>query len=152
MKTLVVYYTKYGNTEKVAKLIAEGITSIEGNEAIVKNVKDVKLKDEKSYDLILIGSPNHFGRHVGSIKKFIKKLPSSQIKADAYAVFDTYIMKDFEKAVKKMEEQISEVLPDLPQASSGLSIKVEGTGTSKGPIEEGDLPKCKEFGIKLAQK
>jgi hypothetical protein len=33
-----------------------------------------------------------------------------------------------------------------------LSIKVEGTGTSKGPIEEGDLPKCKEFGIKLAQK
>lgn len=60
-------------------------------------------------------------------------------------------MKDFEKAVKKMEKQIGEVIPDLPQASSGLSIKVEGKGTSKGPITSEDFPKCKEFGIKLAQ-
>ncbi|TFG11191.1 MAG: flavodoxin family protein [Promethearchaeota archaeon] len=151
MKVLIVYYTKYGNTEKVANLIAEGIRSVEGNEVTVESVKNVKPKEDASYDLILIGSPNHFGRHVGSVKKFINKLPKSQIKANAYAVFDTYIMKDFEKAVKKMEEQISEVMPELPKASPGLSIKVEGTGTSKGPIEEEDLPKCKEFGIKLAQ-
>ncbi|MFX1460989.1 MAG: flavodoxin family protein [Promethearchaeota archaeon] len=151
MKVLIVYYTKYGNTEKVAKLIAEGISSIEGNEVIVNNVKDVNLKREDSYELILIGSPNHFGRHVGSVKKFINKLPNSQLKVKAYAVFDTYITADFEKAVKKMEEQISEAMPDLTRASPGLSIKVEGTGVSKGPIVNEDLPKCKEFGIKLAQ-
>jgi flavodoxin len=148
---LIVYYTKYGNTERVAKLIAEGISSVEGNEVIVKNVKDVNLKQNASYDLILIGSPNHFGKHVGSIKKLINKLPDSQINANAYAVFDTYILADFEKAVKKMEEQVSEVIPDLPKASPGLSIKVEGKGTSKGPIASEDLPKCKEFGIKLSQ-
>ena len=146
-----MYDTKYGNTEKVAKLIAEGIESTEGNDVIVKSVKDVKLKIEDSYDLILIGSPNHFGRHIGSVKKFINKLPHSQLKVNAYSVFDTYITADFEKAVKKMEEQISEVMPDLPKASAGLSIKVAGTGTSKGPITNEDLPKCKEFGIKLAQ-
>jgi len=152
VKVLIVYYTKYGNTEEVAKLIAEGITSTEGNEVIVNNVKDVKLKKEDSYDLILIGSPNHFGRHVGSIKKFINKLPKSQLKVKAYAVFDTYITVDFEKAVKKMEEQISETMPDLTKASPGLSIKVEGTGVSKGPIVNEDLPKCKEFGIKLVKE
>ncbi|MFX1470763.1 MAG: flavodoxin family protein [Promethearchaeota archaeon] len=151
MKALIVYDTKYGNTEKVAKLIAEGIISIEGNEVIVNNVKDVNLKKEASYDLILIGSPNHFGRHVGSIKKFINKLPKSQLKAKTYAVFDTYITADFEKAVKKMEQQISETMPDLTKASPGLSIKVEGTGVSKGPIVYEELPKCKEFGIKLVQ-
>jgi len=151
MKVLIVYATKYGNTEKVAKLIAEGITSTEGNEVIVKNVKDVKLKEEASYDLILIGSPNHFGRHIGAVKKFINKLPKSQLKVNAYAVFDTYITADFEKAVKKMETQISELMPDLTKASPGLSIKVEGTGPSKGPIVNDELPKCKEFGIKLGQ-
>ncbi len=147
MKVLIVYYTKYGNTEKVAKLIAEGITSTEGNEVIVQNVKDVKLKKEESYDLLLIGSPAHFGKHVGSIKKFIDKLPKSQLKVETYAVFDTYIKTDFEIAVKKMEQQISETMPDLTKASPGLSIKVDGM---KGPITEEDLPKCKEFGIKLA--
>ena len=151
MKVLIVYYTKYGNTEKVAKLIGEGISSKEGNEVVVKNVKDVNLKKDDSYNLILIGSPNHFGRHVGSIKKFINKLPKSKLNVNAYAIFDTYITADFEKAVKKMEEQISEVMPDLTKASPGLSIKVEGTGVSKGPIVNDDLPKCKEFGIKLAQ-
>jgi menaquinone-dependent protoporphyrinogen IX oxidase len=151
LKVLIVYDTKYGNTEKVAKLIAEGITSTEGNDVIVNNVKDVNLKKEASYDLILIGSPNHFGRHIGSVKKFIKKLPNSQLKVNAYAVFDTYITTDFEKAVKKMEKQISELMPDLTKASPGLSIKVEGTGVSKGPIVNEDLPKCKEFGIKLVQ-
>jgi len=50
-----------------------------------------------------------------------------------------------------MEVQISEVMPDLTKASAGLSIKVEGTGTSKGPIVNEELPKCKEFGIKLVQ-
>jgi len=152
MKVLIVYATKYGNTEKVANLIADGVSSIEGNEVIVKNVKDVKLKDEATFDLILIGSPNHFGKHVGSIKKFIDKFPNSQLKANAYAVFDTYILTDFEKAVKKMEAQFNEVMPGLQKASSGLSIKVEGKGTSKGPITSEDLPKCKEFGIKLAQR
>ena len=49
-----------------------------------------------------------------------------------------------------MEEQISEVMPDLSKASPGLSIKVEGKGTSKGLIKSEDLPKCKEFGIRLA--
>ncbi len=151
LKVLVVYDSKYGNTEKVANLIAEGITSTEGNEVIVNKVKEVNLKAEASYDLILIGSPNHFGRHIGSIKKFINKLPKSPLKVDAYAVFDTYITADFEKAVNKMEEQISEVMPDLKKASAGLSIKIEGTGPSKGPIVDEELPKCKEFGIKLVQ-
>ena len=151
MKVLIVYATKYGNTEKVAKLIAEGITSVEGNVAVVNNVKDVNLKKEVSYDLVLIGSPNHFGRHIGSIKKFINKLPKSQLKVNSYAVFDTYITADFEKAVKRMEEQISEVMPDLIKASPGLSIKVEGTGPSKGPLVNEELPKCKEFGIQLVQ-
>jgi flavodoxin len=151
VKVLIVYYTKYGNTEKVAKLIAEGITSTEGNEVIVNKVKDVNLKKDESYDLILIGSPVHFGRHVGSVKKFINKLPKAQIKVNAYAVFDTYISNDFEAAVKKMEKQISEMMPDLTKTSPGLSIKVEGTGTSKGPITNEDLPKCREFGLKLVQ-
>jgi len=152
VKILIAYDTKYGNTEKVAKLIAEGISSIEGNEVIVKNVKDVKLKKEDSYDVIVIGSPNHFGRHIRSVKKFITKLPKSQLKVKTYAVFDTCIAPGFEKAVKAMEKQISETMPNLIKASPGLSIKVAGMGASKGPIVDEDLPKCKEFGIKLIQE
>ena len=64
-----------------------------------------------------------------------------------FAVFDTYMGRDFEKAVKKMEKRISEKAPGLRRISDGLSIKVQGM---KGPIAEGELPKCKEFGRNIA--
>jgi len=155
---MIVYDTKYGNTEKVAKCIGDGITSIQGNEVIVSNVKDVKLKKDDSYDLLLVGSPVHFGKHVGSIKKFINKLPKTQPKLNAYTIFDTYMGDDSEtaeegvcsytKMIDKFENQINETLPGLKRLSPGLSIKVDGM---KGPIADGELPKCKDFGKKLVQ-
>jgi menaquinone-dependent protoporphyrinogen IX oxidase len=148
MKALIVYDTKYGNTQKVAELIAEGYKSIAGNEAVVENVSEVDPQQDQNYDLIVIGSPNHVGSYTGKIKKFIKRLPNSTIKGSSYAVFDTYLGKDFEKASKKMEKQIDKILPNLNRVSSGLSIKVGGM---KGPIVDEDLAKCKEYGIKLAQ-
>jgi len=51
--------------------------------------------------------------------------------------------------VKKMENQISEKAPGLKLAAPGLSIRVE---RMKGPITEGEFPKCKEFGGKIANQ
>jgi len=149
MKVLIVFDTKHGNTQKVAELIADGINSVEGNETEVVNIKDIDLNEDKTYDLILIGSPNHMGRHTKSIKKFISNLSNITVKINSFAVFDTYMKADFEKAVKKMEDQLNENFPNSTMALPGLSIKVGGM---KGPIVEEYLSKCKEYGIKLAKK
>ena len=149
MKVLIVFDTKHGNTQKVAELIGDGINSVEGNETEVVNIKDFDLKEEMTYDLILIGSPNHMGRHTKSIKKFISNLSNITVKINSFAVFDTYMKADFEKTVKKMEDQLNENFPNSTMALPGLSIKVGGM---KGPIVEEDLSKCKEYGIKLTKK
>jgi flavodoxin len=158
VKVLIAYDTKYGNTGKVANLIADGINSIGSNEVVVNNVKDINLKKEASYDLMLIGSPVHFGKHVGSVKKFIDKLPKANLEVNAYTVFNTYMGDDSEttkegacghtKMLDKMEAQISGKMPNLTKISPGLPIKVNGM---KGPISDEDLPKCKDFGMKLIQ-
>jgi len=46
-----------------------------------------------------------------------------------------------------MERRINEKVPGLKQIAPGLSIAVQ---ESKGSIVEGELPKCKEFGKKIA--
>ncbi|MFW9878923.1 MAG: hypothetical protein ACFFG0_38070 [Candidatus Thorarchaeota archaeon] len=51
-----------------------------------------------------------------------------------------------------MEKQNSEKMPDLKKASPGPIIKVEGNGASKGLIINEELPKSKEFAIKLVQR
>jgi len=146
-KVIVVYESKYGNTKRVAEAIIEGINEVASIETSLKELKEVNLKDVSDYDAILIGSPNHLGGPTRGIKGFIDELGKLQLKGKMFAVFDTYLGKDFEKAVKKMEERINEKIPGMKQIASGLSIKVRGM---KGPIVDGELPKCREFGKKIA--
>jgi len=146
-KVIVVYESKYGNTKLVAETIIEGIRQVEGMEAVLHEVKEVDLHQIPSYDAILIGPPNHIGEPTRGVKKFIDKLGKLGLEGKLFAVFDTYLGKDFEKAVKKMEKRINEKVPGLKIISPGLSIKVQ---EMKGPVVEGELPKCKEFGTKIA--
>jgi len=149
MKVFVVYDTKYGNTKLAAEKIVEGMKEVEGIEATINDVEETDPKKAVDYDAILLGSPNHFGGPVGGIKKFIDKLGKLDLKAKWVAVFDTHMGKDYEKAVKKIEKRIGEKVPGLKLITSGLSIRVEGM---KGPITDGELPKCKDFGKKIANQ
>ena len=148
-RAIIIYESKYGNTKRVAEAIAEGMGEIPGVEAVLNEVKEVELDKLVEFDAILVGSPNHMGSATKGIRKFIDELGKLSPGVKLAAVFDTYIGRDFEKAVKKMEKQIGEKVPGLKLATPGLSIKVEGM---KGPISEGELPKGKEFGIKMARQ
>lgn len=147
VKVFVVYDTKYGNTKLVAEKIVEGMREVEGIDTAISDVEEVDLEKVADYDAILIGAPNHLGGPSWTISKFIDKLGKLDLKAKWVAVFDTYIKGDFEKAVKKMEKRINEKIPSLYLITSGLSIRVDGM---KGPITDGEIPKCKEFGKKIA--
>ncbi|GAG82969.1 unnamed protein product [marine sediment metagenome] len=146
-KVIVVYESKHGNTKLVAETIIEGLKKVKGIETVLSELKKVDLNEIPDYDAILVGSPNHLGGPTRGIKKFIDKLGKLNLKGKMGAVFDTYLGGNFEKAVKKMEKKINEKVPGLKLVAPGLSIKVQGM---KGPILEGELPKCKEFGNKIA--
>jgi len=149
MKAIVIYESKYGNTKQVAETIIVGINEIERIEAVLKELKHVGSTEVIDYDVILIGSPNHWGGPTRGIKKFIDKLGKIGLERKLGAVFDTYMGGDFNKAVQEMEKRINEKVPGLKLITPGLSIKVEGF---KGPIAEEELPKCKEFGNKIAKQ
>jgi flavodoxin len=146
-KVILVYESKWGNTKLVAETIADGMREGSGIEILLNELQEVDLNLLADFDAILIGSPNHIGNATRGIRKFIDKLGKAKLGGKLIAVFDTYMGKDYEKAVKKMEKQISEKAPDLELVAPGLSIRVDGM---KGPITEGELPKCKEFGAALA--
>jgi flavodoxin len=148
-KILVVYESKYGNTKRVAETIVEGMQRVGGTETTLKEVKSVDLHAIPNYDAIVIGGPTHFGGPTRGIKKFIDKLSSLPLEGKQFAVFDTYFKQDFELAMKKMEQRVREKAPAMEEATPGLSIKVEDM---KGPIVEGELPKCQEFGNKIASQ
>ena len=68
---LVVYDSKTGNTEKVAKLVAEGVEEVEGVRCVLKRVDDISLDDLSESDGIIIGSPTYYGLMSAKIKKLL---------------------------------------------------------------------------------
>jgi len=59
-KILVAYYSRTGNTEKMAQAIAEGAKEA-GHEVELKKVNDVKPSSLLDYDGYVFGSPVYYG-------------------------------------------------------------------------------------------
>jgi menaquinone-dependent protoporphyrinogen IX oxidase len=150
-KVFVAYDSKYGHTKLVAEKIVEGIKEAEGIETAIGYVKEVNLQKLADYDAIVLGAPNHMGRPSRTMQKFVDKLAEIELKAKDAAVFGTYAgrIRTDDRAMKKLEKMVEKKLPKLNQISSGLSIGIIGIS---GPIVEGELPKCVEFGKKIAEQ
>jgi len=112
-KVIILYESKYGNTRQVAEAIGEGIGEGHKDEITIQELGDVDLSRLDVYDVILIGSPNHMGGPTRSIKKFIEKLGKQDFYGKQIAVFDTCFPGDYEKAMKRMEEDIKKKTPEL---------------------------------------
>ncbi len=69
-KVLVVYYSRSGNTEAMARLVTEGVES-EGVEVECKKVEDTTIDDLLTVDGIVIGSPTYYGTMAAEIKKLL---------------------------------------------------------------------------------
>lgn len=70
-KILITYYSRTGNTAKMAEAIAEGAKSVEGVEVIVKKVEETTLDDLLNADAIVIGSPTYYGLLSEPVKRLI---------------------------------------------------------------------------------
>lgn len=151
VKVFVIYDSKYGNTKLVAEKIVEGIKEVEGIETAIGYVKEINPANLADYDAILLGTPNHMGRPSRTVKKFVDGLAELDLKAKDLAVFDTYAGKErtIDRAMKKLEKIVEKKLPNLNLISPGLSIRVHGI---TGPIVDGELPKCVDFGKKIASQ
>ena len=69
---LILYYSKTGNTEEMAKAVEEGVKS-EGLKAIRKKVSRANPKDLLSVQGIIIGSPTYYGTMAADMKAFLDR-------------------------------------------------------------------------------
>jgi len=70
---LIVYDSEKGNTEKMARAVAEGAEKVEEAKVIVKRVDQTSLDDLLGADGIIIGSPTYFGLMSNKLKALIDK-------------------------------------------------------------------------------
>ena len=70
MKVLIVYDSRTGNTEKMAKAVSRAVED-NGLEAILKKVDDASVDELPNVQALILGSPVYYGLPTGKIKQFI---------------------------------------------------------------------------------
>ena len=61
MQILVLYYSKGGNTRRLAEAIAEGVEQVAGAEVVLRNTTNVTRDEFMNSIGVIAGSPVYFG-------------------------------------------------------------------------------------------
>jgi len=69
-KMAIVYYTGTGNTEAMARFVAEGAKGGSDIQIDVANIADFPAERALEYDGLVVGSPTYYGSMSYQIKKF----------------------------------------------------------------------------------
>jgi multimeric flavodoxin WrbA len=141
-KILIVYHSRTGNTEKMAKAVSEGAAGIENTELIVRKAFDATLEDLLYCDGIAIGTPENFGYMSGAIKDFFDRTfyPSQgRVFKKPYVVFIS-AGNDGRGALNSIE-----------RIALGYPFKkVYEPVIARGEVTEEILEQCHELGATLA--
>jgi NAD(P)H dehydrogenase (quinone) len=69
-KILIAYYSRTGNTQKMAEEIAAGAQEA-GGEVDLLSIDNVTVDSLLSYDAVVLGSPDYYGGMASNIKKLL---------------------------------------------------------------------------------
>ncbi len=76
MQVLVLYYTRTGNTEALARSVAKGAQSVDGVDVVLKHAANVEESDFLASQGIIAGSPVYFGSMSAELKRVFDRLVS----------------------------------------------------------------------------
>jgi len=152
-RLVIIYDSKTGNTEKMAKSIAEGAKSVRGVEVLLKKLGEpfsLRILDDP--DAIIFGSPAHYAHATPEMRNFLTYLRDEEeagrlkLKGKLGAVFGSYgwdggvamerLAIDMEKLGIKMQSPVLAKVFPLTFPS----------------LEENLLKECRQFGKALAEK
>jgi len=75
-KAIVIYYSKSGNTKKMAETIASAMKNA-GLTTDCKSVSEIKPEEVLEFDAIVVGSPTYYGQMAAPIKQLFDDLVTS---------------------------------------------------------------------------
>jgi NAD(P)H dehydrogenase (quinone) len=137
---LVAYHSRSGYTEKMAREVAEGATSVPGTRIVLKRVGEVTGPDLFSSDAVIVGSPVYWSNMAGEVKTFFDNW---QFK---FGVFPEFKMRNKVGAAFTTGGQVAggkelTMLTILAAMLGNQMILVSGGGTfGASATTEGDSP------------
>jgi len=146
-RALVVYHTVYGNTEKAAKAVRDGIASA-GLEAECKRIQDTRPDDLKAFDVIIFGTPTHMENVPEDVRRFMDPLKQIDLTDIKVVAFDTRYEDEPIGGLETLEKYMKSY--GMRMLSSRLPVLLP-SGAGEGPLIKNELSKCTRFGKSIGE-
>jgi flavodoxin I len=151
MKTLVIYDSVYGNTEKIAQAIGSELAS--QHAVTTLRASEVTPQELAGVELLVVGAPTQRFRPTPAVSNFLKSIPKDGLKGVKVAAFDTrfkmeeqnnrfllFMVKLFGYAAEPVSEQLKKKDGKEIVAPQGFIVN-----DTEGPLREGELERSKSW-------
>jgi flavodoxin len=149
MKACIIFDTRYGNTEKIARSFETGLKQA-GVQTVCINAKDVAIDSLKQYDLICVGAPTEAFTVYKPMKEFLATLKSVDLSGKCGFAFDTKVDSRLSgSAAKFIEKELSNKgLQIIAPRESALvfGVKKEEGGAR---LKEGEEKRFEQIGTQV---
>ena len=144
-KAIIIYDTKFGNTEKIAQSLASGMNE-QGIEVDCVKVENVQIDRLTEYDLLAIGGPTHGFGTSKPVKDFIEKLKHMDLRDKKAYAFDTKNRGGiWGSAAKGIERRLKSIGMELVKPCDSAIVK-----GLKVPLQDGMERTFYQIGAELA--
>ena len=89
MKAVIVYFSKFGNTRRIAEVIGE--TMGQAGQTRVVSIEQLAAADLEGVDLVVMGNPTHAFSVPQAVRSVVASLPQGVLAGRSVAVFDTTV-------------------------------------------------------------
>jgi flavodoxin len=136
MKTLIIFDSNFGNTKKIAEIIAEKL----GKDAEIKIVSDFKRGHLEGVDFLIVGSPIIGWRPTEKIMRFLGSLDEGCLNGMKSTAFDTRVKLFIHgDAMNKINKKLKDVGADVIEPRA---FYVSG---KEGPLLSGETEKAMKW-------
>jgi len=152
MRTLIVFESQWGNTEAVARAVAEAL----GPETAVERASALAASDLAGVELLVVGSPTQGGRPLAGVTKLLTSLDSNALASTRAGAFDTRLpMGERGFALRLLMRTIGYAAPKIAKAleakGAHLTAPPEGflVEGKEGPLRPGELERAAAWAATL---
>ena len=148
---IVVFDTRFGNTEKIAKSLEAGLKQT-GIQTICINEREVSFESLKGYDLICIGAPTEAFSAFKPMKEFLSKLKNIDLIGKYAYAFDTKIESRLSgSAAKYIEKELNYLGLQIiaPRESAIVSSQRHGGTITGATLKEVEDLRFEEVGVQV---
>ena len=143
-KVLIGYYSRSGNTEKMAEYIAEGVR-LTGNTAEMKKIAEIKdEKDLGGYDGFIFGCPTYHRDLTAGMKTFLFLAEKANLVGKMGGAFGSYTHSG-ESAEMIYDTMLYVFKMDMVDLGA-LNLKEQALKTDEGTRA------CQDYGKAIGQK